>query len=314
RILISVVVALENLPQSFFLTGIELSNRDPVGGGGFADIYLRTWLGQTVAMKCTRIFYGWGITRKRQPIQLFFPALFTEVLVWKHLSSPYVLPCLGVSDLFPDLLTIVSPWMKHGNVLQYLQKMELLLEEVDRLLEKIAEGLEYLHGEGIVYGDLRARSSILIDDELNPRLTGFGLAVTEESQEETEPVGSLRWMAPELIFQPKGLEFRRTRASDVYPYGYVCLEVRRLFLDSIAPFRPSQLYTGAPPFPKIWIEPEVATRVMSGHRPKRPTQAECKGRIMNSELWELITRCWSQEPESRPDMGEVVAQMKRIVG
>ncbi|KDQ58954.1 hypothetical protein JAAARDRAFT_46586 [Jaapia argillacea MUCL 33604] len=230
-ILFSVVVASKHL---LVLPGIEL--RD--GEGGYGRVLFGTWVGRNVAVK--RIgHYGspykgklnnvWSTILSLRPEIHLLQALFREVLIWKRLSSPYILPCLGVSDLFPDLLIIVSPWMEHGSVLEYTWNMGLSSKEVDGLLEKIAEGLEYLHREGILHGDLRG------------------------------------------------------------------------------------LYTGAQPFGNIH-ELRVWWAVKEGERPKGPTQDECQGRILHSELWELITRCWSQEPESRPDMEEVVAQMGRIVG
>ena len=43
-----------------------------------------------------------------------------EIIVWKHLSHPNILPLLGVSlSMRPYSFRMVSPWMKNGNVMEY---------------------------------------------------------------------------------------------------------------------------------------------------------------------------------------------------
>lgn len=46
--------------------------------------------------------------------------LTKEALVWHRLRDPHVLEFLGVdSETFASDLCVVSPWMRHGTVLQY---------------------------------------------------------------------------------------------------------------------------------------------------------------------------------------------------
>jgi len=40
---------------------------------------------------------------------------------------------------------------------------------------------------------------------------------------------------------------------------------------------------------------------MGGERPPQPTH-----QALTDELWNLMQRCWDQEPQSRPEMSEVV--------
>jgi len=48
--------------------------------------------------------------------------------MWKHLSCPYVLKFNGVFYR-NDVPAIVTPWMPHGNIAEYLEKHP----EADRL-------------------------------------------------------------------------------------------------------------------------------------------------------------------------------------
>ena len=48
--------------------------------------------------------------------------LCREVLIWKRLSHPNVLPLLGVSvSENPRHFRIVSEWMANGNVMEYIK-------------------------------------------------------------------------------------------------------------------------------------------------------------------------------------------------
>jgi len=51
------------------------------------------------------------------PTQRFY----REIVGWKHLSHPNVLPFLGVSEsLFP--FSIITPWLSNGDIIEYIRK------------------------------------------------------------------------------------------------------------------------------------------------------------------------------------------------
>ena len=46
---------------------------------------------------------------------------YREIVGWKHLSHPNVLPFLGISETeFP--FSIISPWLPNGDIINYTQK------------------------------------------------------------------------------------------------------------------------------------------------------------------------------------------------
>ena len=48
--------------------------------------------------------------------------LCREVLIWKRLSHPNILPLLGVSvSKSPQYFRIISEWMPNGNVMEYIK-------------------------------------------------------------------------------------------------------------------------------------------------------------------------------------------------
>jgi len=48
----------------------------------------------------------------------------------------------------------------------------------------------------------------------------------------------------------------------------------------------------------------VAGAIMGGERPPRPTHS-----TLTDELWELMQRCWAQDPRLRPEMSQVVRDL-----
>ncbi|KDQ52315.1 hypothetical protein JAAARDRAFT_139068, partial [Jaapia argillacea MUCL 33604] len=215
-----------------------------------------------------------------------------EVVVWHGISHKYILPCFGVNiELFgPPRICLVSPFMENGTILEYTICYTLSHPEITHLLLQVAEGLEYLHDENIVHGDLRG-ANILINHVGHPQLADFGLAVFAEATmgafTTTTSSGTMRWMAPELLYPPQfGLtDYRRTCPSDVFAYGCVCFE----------------LHTGSVPFHEICFEAAIPQMVLAGKHPSSPPR-----KVMPGGVLALAQKCWSLELHSRPTAQELV--------
>ena len=48
---------------------------------------------------------------------------YYEIVVWKHISHPNVLPFLGVSETLFQF-SIISPWLSNGSITSYLKRHE----------------------------------------------------------------------------------------------------------------------------------------------------------------------------------------------
>lgn len=98
---------------------------------------------------------------------------FREAVAWRHLQHPNILPLLGVDmDLQQHNLVMVSEWMIHGNINEFVEKkkcgrverLQLVSEDAifcNRIfnlliqLIQVANGLDYMHSHHMVHGDLK---------------------------------------------------------------------------------------------------------------------------------------------------------------
>ena len=134
------------------------------------------------------------------------------------------------------------------------------------------------------------KANVLIDQAGNARLADFGLLtilsdpVNGLSSSSLTQGGSARWMGPELVDpQQFGLENSRpTKPSDCYALGMVIYET----ISGHLPFHQHTDLT-------------VFVKVLAGERPIR-------GAGFAESLWEMLTRCWTSQPNDRPSIQDVL--------
>jgi len=183
----------------------------------------------------------------------------------------------------------VIPYFKNGNVVKYVKDHP----DADRmtLLVDIATGLAWLHTQSIVHGNLKA-SNVLIQDDGVACLSDIQLSsITSTTHFTTAGIaGGARHIAPEIMNPPDDEDeeedgVKHTTKSDVYSFAMTSLEI----------------LTGQPPFHNIKLDSVVIAKVVKGTRPERPEVSQ-----VDDALWNLLTRCWDQDPKCRPSIAEVL--------
>ncbi|KAJ7145908.1 kinase-like domain-containing protein [Mycena epipterygia] len=279
-------VLSNKLPSDLFIN-VAGYEEHPISGGTVSDIYKGSYDGQTVALKVMRTFH------RGTALHAFRSKFYQDALIWQRLCHPNILPLLGIDrESFSPSVGMISPWMENGSVVQYFGKHGR--GHVNKILIEIAQGLQYLHLHNIVHGDLRG-ANILINNEPRACLADFGLSFRSDVPLEHPPerAGGLRWMAPELIDPVSfGCQFSLTKASDVYAFGCVVLE----------------LYTGKPPFTHL-SDVRAMFTIVGGKLPDRPTDTQP---VITDALWELAIRCWGTNHATRPTIDKIVQDMSGI--
>ncbi|KAJ7235054.1 kinase-like domain-containing protein [Mycena rebaudengoi] len=274
-------------PRCFPLTELQKVGKQ-VAAGGFGDIWKGLIRGQHVSVKVMRIF-------QQEDIEIAMKDFGREALIWRQLSHPNLLPFFGLY-YWDERLCLVSPWMENGNVLQFLKRTSASEAERISLMLDISFGLEYLHQNHVVHGDLKA-INILVTPSGRACIADFGLSsiadvVTLRFTHSTATAkgGTTRWQAPELL---RG-EHPSHYGSDIYAFACVCYEV----------------LTGKAPFHEVQRDVAIILKVIAGERPSRPSGSGTDPLLMNS-LWTLLQNCWAPNAENRPEAPQIV---KRLLG
>ncbi|KAK7677085.1 hypothetical protein QCA50_019983 [Cerrena zonata] len=276
------------VPTAFYVAGTACDNSDPITLGGSSDVFQGLLEGKTVALKQLRFNHT---TNDEKSTKDFL----REAIVWRQLRHPFVLPFLGIdietSSCSPPKPRLVSPWMAKGNIIQTAKILKEQLQPIPllRWLLESARGVQYLHKQDVIHGDIRG-ANILINDQGHVQITDFGLSTITDATTVTSGShngGTLQWMSPELL---DGGEIRRpTRPCDVYSFGCFCVE----------------LYTLQSPYPFIKVHHQVYSHVSKGHRPSRPRSNSASGEVMSDIIWGMVQHCWHPR-SSRPDIDYVV--------
>ncbi|KAF9642298.1 kinase-like protein [Thelephora ganbajun] len=212
------------------------------------------------------------------------------VIVSKRMKHPNILSIEGVAPKI-HRFCIVTQWMPNGNVKEYVEKRP----GVNRLelLIGVTRGLDYLHNNEIVHGDLTS-SNILIDAKGNPRLHNFGSCWftkdTNPKNVSTPNYGSeARYRAPEL----HNMDGIMTKRSDVFSLSMVIVE----------------LVTGKRPFHDIgdFVAKDWISR---GERPPKPRPFDATE--MAPEVWKIAQECWHQEANERPEANAVLRDLENL--
>lgn len=145
----------------------------------------------------------------------------------------------------------------------------------------------------------------VVDGTPHSRIADFGITTVTKNLDSMQPatvqtVHTPRWSAPEVM-----REENPSRASDVYSFAMIMIEVHRVWstIRVASTYRCPvliQVLSGQAPFSNIKSNYLVVMSVWEGKRPPRPENPSC-----SDCLWSLIKRCWAQDPRLRPDIREV---------
>ncbi|QRV88622.1 Ephrin type-A receptor 4 [Ceratobasidium sp. AG-Ba] len=216
-----------------------------------------------------------------------------ELYTWSKCQHPNIQRLLGLVQ-FRGQIGMVSEWVPNGNLLEYVSRHP----DVNRyvLSKQLSDGLSYLHGFGVIHGDLKG-ANVLISGDGIPLLTDFGNAELHQRTLQFSITGSqtsisVRWAAPEIL---QGIATCSVQ-GDIYALGMTILEA----------------FTGTIPYPKKNEAAVMFAVVIAKAFPERPETHIPQNSEHGDALWSLLEWCWAFEPEKRPSASEVKARLDHI--
>ncbi|KAK7373641.1 hypothetical protein VNO80_07056 [Phaseolus coccineus] len=197
----------------------EFHPSNKLGQGGFGPVYKgQLHDGREIAVKRLSRASGQGLEE-----------FMNEVVVISKLQHRNLVRLLGCC-IEGEQKMLIYEYMPNKSLDTYIfdPSKDKILHWKKRfsIIEGVARGMLYLHRDSrlkIIHRDLKA-SNILLDAELNPKISDFGMARifggNEDEANTNRIVGTYGYMSPEYAIQ--GL---LSEKSDVFSFGVLLLEI-----------------------------------------------------------------------------------------
>ncbi|KAK8997968.1 hypothetical protein V6N11_012503 [Hibiscus sabdariffa] len=287
----SIVMFHGDLPYSLkdIIKKLEaLSEEDIIGTGGFGTVY-------KLAMDDGNVFALKRIVKMNEGFDRFFER---ELEILGSIKHRYLVNLRGYCNS-PTSKLLLYDYLAGGSLDEALHERSEQLDWEARLniIMGAAKGLAYLHHDcspRIIHRDIKS-SNILLDSNLEARVSDFGLAKLledEESHITTIVAGTFGYLAPEYMASG-----RATEKTDVYSFGVLMLEV----------------ISGKRPTDASFIEKGLnivgwLNFLITENREREIIDPNCEGVQAESldALLSVAIQCVCSNPEDRPTMHRVV--------
>lgn len=290
--------------QSAKLTGYSYNDikkmssgfKDKLGEGGFGDVYLgKTRDNRLLAIKM--------LDKSNHEIRHDF---INEVSSIGRIHHVNVIRLLGFC-WDGSKQALIYEYMPNGSLWDLMSKEgQRLSLGLPRLLEiaiGVAHGIEYLHNgcdSRILHLDIKPQN-ILLDHNLNPKISDFGLAKVYSRDRSAVSVtcarGTVGYIAPEIFMRNVG---NPSHKSDVYSYGMLLLDMVGGKKNVVT----KMISSSGAYFPD-WIHDKVMKEEVTEGEPNFPEgEVGIAKKMIMVGLW-----CIQMDPRDRPSMARVVEML-----
>lgn len=265
-----------------------------ISRGGYGEVYKGSYNGYDVAIKML-------LPETRRSLK-HVNAFLSEVRMMAALEHASIVQFVGVAwDSLNDLC-VLSEYMAGGDLRALLVQFEeenhpkgFDLTKV-KIACDIAHALTYLHSleQPIIHRDLKSKN-VLLDHELNAKLTDFGVSREREDRTMTAGVGTSLWMAPEVMM---GEQYDHN--ADIFSFGVMLSE---LDVHTLPYSHAKENSTTGRKMPDAAVLQMVALGNL---------RVEFSEGAM-PEVVELGLACVSRNPKDRPTSAEALYKLHKIL-
>ncbi|KAJ4909582.1 Protein kinase superfamily protein [Raphanus sativus] len=211
-----------------------------------------------------------------------------EVHIMSLIEHPNLLKA-HCSFIDRDTLWIVMPYMSGGSCFHLMKTVYPEGFEqpiIATLLREVLKALVYLHRQGHIHRDVKA-GNILVHSRGVVKLGDFGVSACmfdsgERMRTRNTFVGTPCWMAPEVMQQVDGYDFK----ADIWSFGITALELAH----GHAPF------SKYPPMKVLLMTLQNAPPSLDYDRDKK----------FSKSFRELIAACLVKDPKKRPTSAKLL--------
>lgn len=229
-----------------------------------------------------------------------------EVELMNRIRHPNLVSLLGYS-IHERQHLLVYELMQNGSVEDQLHGPSRGSALTWNLRIKIAldaaRGLEHLHercNPPVIHRDFKS-SNILLDSSFNAKVSDFGLAIVNYSDERSiELQGTLGYIAPEYL-----LDGNLSEKSDVYAFGVVLLELITGRKPVDTAMQPQSLVT--------WATPQLTDRSKVADMLDVTLQNDSMNLKHLYQVAAIAALCIQPEPSYRPLIADVVNSLIPLV-
>ena len=263
----SVTLDARNEPVDFSSFAIM----DEIGSGSFGIVY------KAKKINTEELFAMKSLSKSMLQKQKQLKYAISECKIMRQLNHPFIVPMYYAFQT-PKYLYFILELCPNGDLLGLIENKGRIEEAAAKFyLAEVILALEYLHGSGIIYRDLKP-ANVLIDSEFHVKLADFGLA--KEKFNKVNPAmtmaGTPAYLPPEIV-EKKGASF----FSDVYGLGpllYELLTGKTPYFDEDLDLLFQNIKTAKLSFPEYVSQHarDFITSVMNKDPSKRPQISQIK--------------------------------------
>ncbi|KAJ0410475.1 hypothetical protein ATCC90586_000645 [Pythium insidiosum] len=267
---------------------LELLVGEKISHGAFGEVFLGEYRNVPVAIKRLSPQHRHDIKQLR--------SFLSEAKLTASLHHAHIIGFVGIAWKTPTDVHVVTEYMSGGDLRSLLSMYQQqnrangFNQHKLRIALHIVDALVYLHSRQppVLHRDLKSRN-VLLSTQHDAKLIDFGVSREREDLTMTAGVGTLRWMAPEVMQGG-----RYSDKADIFSFG--------VLLSELDTHRIPYNVDGAPMNDLV-----IITQVSMGHL-KVDFSPEADNKIVR-----LARACMAMEATERPSAEQVLQILASFV-